>query len=501
MREFLTDKNFIESKILVFAKILLIAALIIFFLPLLILPFFNHPFADDYFCGYQLYNKGFIPYQLFIYTNWGGRFGATFTGSLFAYNNFLYSHYYFHSLLLLTLNYFSILFLINTVYKFILKESSRLLARLLLSLLFLALEICSVPEISTFNFWFSSAITYQLPVILIQIEIALFIIYYNSNNKLLRNACAVLLPALVFITIGFSELFIIVQLLLFGIAFYFKDFSKFSAAFIVSMAFAFLAAGSLLFFAPGNQVRMTNISSKSISTGIAAVVYESLQTLWNIFKDPFFWFASVAVLLYANRIKSGWGNNLYVKKISKKLWLLPLIIIAFLLACISLPVVALKGGMLPERYLNAVVCCMLLLLLSFFFITGLIINSKILSLRYSIQKILLYIFFIIGLLCNSYITNAYKSLVIAPVYNNILNERETVLKQAAKTNKVAAVKDYNTSLSELLQTKYNKSTATFQQLIKEKPPLLFFEDDLSDEYSIDILKKYYMLDSIVVEKK
>ena len=99
-----------------------------------------------------------------------------------------------------------------------------------------------------------------------------------------------------------------------------------------------------------------------------------------------------------------------------------------------------------------------------------------------------------------YIADAYKSIIIAPVYNTILNEREAALRQAAEGNKIAVVKDYNISLSELLQTKYNSATTTLQQLIQEKPPLLFFEDDLATKYSVDILKKYYGLDSIVVEK-
>ncbi|MFL5809321.1 MAG: hypothetical protein ACJ749_07345, partial [Flavisolibacter sp.] len=122
MRELFTDKNLIASNILLFAKIILIASLVVFFLPLVILPFFNHACTDDYFGGYYLNKEGFINYQVFVYTQWAGRFIATFAGSLFFNNNFLFDHYYLHSILLLLLNFISLLFLIDMIDKYILKE-------------------------------------------------------------------------------------------------------------------------------------------------------------------------------------------------------------------------------------------------------------------------------------------------------------------------------------------------------------------------------------------
>jgi len=500
MRELFSDRSFIESKTLVLARLILIGALFIFFLPLVILPFYNHPFADDYFCGYNLNDKSFIDYQTFIYNNWGGRFAATFTGSLFAYHNFLYNHYYLHTLLLLALNFVSILFLVNTLHRYVLKENYKLSKRILISFLFLALEICSLPEPSTFLFWFSSTITYQLPLILTQIEIALFILLYNMDNKTLRNTCAVLLPVLVFITIGFSELFIVVQLLLFCIAFYFRWHKKCSKVLILFMILAFAAGSALLIFSPGNRMRMAGIDPKIIPVGIVAVAYHCLETLWNIFKNPLVWFMAAAIFMYANQTKQQWQHNLYVKKLSQNKWFLPAIVFLFLVACILLPVIALKGGIIPDRYVNAVACFVLLLLSPLSFIAGIYSNTGI-SLRSPGKKILGYFFLIIGVLCNTYIVDAYKSLIIAPVYNTILNEREAVLKQAARANKIAIVKDYNTALAELLQTKYSSSTATFQQLVQEKPPLLFFEDDLANDKAVDILKKYYRLNSITILKK
>ncbi len=497
MREFFSDKNFIKSKLLLLAKIILAITSLIFFLPLILLPFFNHPFADDYFNGYQLNIHGFVNYQSFMYLNWTGRFATTFVWSLFEHKNFLYTHYYSYSLLLLLLNFISIFFIVSAINKYAVKKLE-LTKTLLFSLVFLAVEICCLPECATFLFWFSSAITYCLPVILAQTEIALLIVFFNSKNKLLKNICVVVLPLLVFLTIGFNEVFILIQLLLFGILFYFKLYIKCSGIFILLMLLAFVISSALLVFAPGNGVRSSLIHSKPVFTGLAAIVYHSLETLWNIFKNILFWFIAALVFIYAGKIK--FRNN-YIHKLSRKTWFILPGIFIFLVVSVAMPVAALKGGIIPERYLNTVACFMLLLLLSYLFISGINNNSIILFKQSSTKKILIYFSLITGLLCNTYIADAYKSLLIAPTYNIILTEREAALKQAAQENKIAVVKDYNTALSEFLKTKNSSGSAAFQQLVQQKPPLLFFEDDLATDYSINVLIKYYGLDNIVVERK
>ena len=204
MREIFTDKHFTTSKVLLVAKIFLIVSLIVFFIPLVILPFFNHACTDDYFGGYYLKKEGFINYQEFVYTHWAGRFIATLTGSLFINKGFLYDHYYLHSLVLLLLNFLSLLFLLKTIDKYILQEKWSWFKKNLFALVFLALEISCVPQLVTFIFWFSSSLSYHPPVIFIQIEIALFIIMINSNNNTSKNICAILLPVVAFIINGFN---------------------------------------------------------------------------------------------------------------------------------------------------------------------------------------------------------------------------------------------------------------------------------------------------------
>lgn len=499
MHELFTDKNFIASKISVFAKILLIISLIAFFLPLIILPFFNHACTDDYFGGYYLNKEGFTHYQEFIYNQWAGRFAATFAGSLFINKGFLYGHYYLHSLLLLLLNFFSLFFLISTINKYVLKEESSHGKKILLTLVFLSLELSCVPQLVTFVFWFSSALTYHAPIVLLQTEIALFIILLNSKSKTSISVCAFLLPVLIFIINGFNELYIVVQLFMFFAIFWSGAYKKFSKLFIIVTIIAYTASAAIVFFAPGDKVRMEGIVPKGIIVGAIAVLYHSAETLWSIFKNPLSWFVFAGVFVYGMQIGKKLHGNVLIKKISQPKWM-PFIIVLFLIIAIGLPVGALKGGVIPERYLNGVAYFVLLLLLVCFLVLGVNSSSNILPFLNSPGKIAFTILFSIGTLCNTYIADAYKSMIIAPMYNTILSERETLLKDAAAKNKIAEVKDYNYALKEHLQTDYSSSTKTLQQYIQQKPPLLFFEDDLATDYSVNVLKNYYGLYNIIIKK-
>jgi hypothetical protein len=193
-------------------------------------------------------------------------------------------------------------------------------------------------------------------------------------------------------------------------------------------------------------------------------------------------------------------NNVFIKKLLQPKLLLPFVIVFFLIISIGLPVAALKGGVIPERYLNGVAYFVLFLLLIYFFVLGVNNSFDLLHFPALNKKIIFTVLLTIGILCNAYIADAYKSLIAAPVYSKILSEREIALKDAATKNKIAVVDDYNSALKEHLQTDYSLSTKTLQQYIQQKPPLLFFEDDLSTEYSTNVLKNYYGLDSIVIKK-
>jgi len=137
--------------------------------------------------------------------------------------------------------------------------------------------------------------------------------------------------------------------------------------------------------------------------------------------------------------------------------------------------------------------------LLFAFTAGIALDNLNLNLLSKPLQLLVIAVFFIGLLSNGYITEAYKSLIAAPLYDTVIDERETLLKEAASSKQTVVVKSYDASMQEHLQKKYGKSTQTLYNLVQQKPSFIFFEDDLATEYSIETLKHFYDVDSIVVK--
>lgn len=499
MREFLSDKNFITGKFIVAARLLLVLALLIFFLPLFILPFFNHPCADDYICGSHLTTRGFWQYQSFIYNNWGGRFAATFTGSLFAGDNYLYNHYWLHSLLLLLMNILAALFMIGALNRYVLKDE-RLRKNLpWICLLFVALQVCCLAEPSTYIFWFSSAVTYQLPVVLLQLQVGLWILVLHRNTVLARSLAYIFLPLLIVVVNGFNEVFIVAQALLLLFVFLSGGNKKLPKFFTVIILLGFIASALIVVLSPGIQSRTSIIEPKGILMGAAAVGYHIAESLWSICKNPVFWFAVVILFAYGSYGREKFRHFLLIKTFIKKRWLLPGLILLFLIGAIGIAVTGLKGGIIPDRYVNAVIVLSTVLLLLLAFAEGVLFEQRQVNFLSAPLQLLMLVLVIVGLLANSYIKDAYKSLIAAPLYDAVMDKRETQLKDAALYKQPAVVESYNVSMEKHLQQGYSNSTKTLKDLVQQKPSFIFFEDDLATEYSIETLKHFYGVDSIIVK--
>jgi hypothetical protein len=187
------------------------------------------------------------------------------------------------------------------------------------------------------------------------------------------------------------------------------------------------------------------------------------------------------------------------KKFIEKKWLLPAIIILFLIAAIGIAVTGLKGGIIPDRYVNGVITVTVVLLLLFAFAAGTTLDSLNVNLLSNTVQLLMIILAFIGLLGNNYIKEAYKSLIAAPLYDTVIAERETLLNEAALNKQPAVLKGYDTSMQEHLEKDYGQSTQTLYNLVQQKPSFIFFEDDLATEYSIETLKNFYGVGSIAVK--
>ena len=499
MREFLTDRDYIISKLIIVAKLFLIIALVVFFAPLFVLPFFNHPCADDYICGYHLSKQGFWGYQSFIYNNWGGRFSATFTGSAFATDGFLYDHYYLHSLLLFFLNVASVFFTFNLLNKHVLKDERLQKNIVWICMLYMCLQFTCVVEVSTYHFWFSSAVTYQLPIILLQAEAGLWIVLLHSAKRAAKISAAIAMPLLVFLINGFNELFIVVQAFMLLLPMLSRAYKRLNTLLLVSIIIAFIASAFIVLLSPGIYERTAIIEPKGLLVGGVAVSYHVAEVLWSIFSTPLLWVVLLVTFLYANTRRDVFKDLLFARFFSGKRWLLPLIMLLFFVAMITVAVIGLKGGIIPDRYVNGIIIVMLSALLLMVFSEG--VFSKHLDFRLFAKEIRLVLLFIysVCVLSNTYIKDAYKSIVAAPLYSNIMKERAQALQQAAINNKPAVLNTYDTQMKLFLRRDYAGSTKTLYDLVQQKPLFIFFEDDLATEYSVNTLKAYYGVDSVVVK--
>jgi hypothetical protein len=501
MREILTDKRFIVSKTAVVLKYLLIAALLIFCLPLFILPFYNHASADDYVYGYQFYKSSFWTYQKYIYSNWSGGFSATFLSSLFLFNHYLYHHYYLHSLLLLMCNYLSAFLLIQTINKYVLKIANTNLV-LLFSFIYTAIIIVCVPELLSLLFWFSSALIYFTGIILIQFELWLFILLYYTSNSVTKILCLIFLPILIFVTNGFSEVFEIVQLSILSLFFVTGFLKKFSKGFLITLIIFFTISFLISFFAPGNYMGSQAIFSISFPTSIAAILFGVIEVLFTIFKSSLLWFVMVTLFLYGNYKKEKFPAD-FIKNSSRYIKILFFVTVLFLVVSICEGVFSLKGRIVPDRFINIICWFTTLLLLAIVFFCGTALKT---NLIFNIKDCtsltaLCYAILILVLCSNNYIGTAYKSVLSAPVYSSIMSSRENILEKAShKKNYIPVVKSYDLAFREYMEKNHPASTATYLKWLQQKPMLIFNDNGDTDDCSILTIKNFYNVDSVIIKK-
>ena len=134
-------------------------SLIMFLSGLAVLSFYNHACADDYIALTWNHQYGSVGYQTQVYLHWGGRYVSNILASAFSYHDFLITHYYFHSLLLLALTLASIYYLLIVINRYLFSSTINSMQRITISALFCVNMYVVYPELSTGLFWFSSAIT------------------------------------------------------------------------------------------------------------------------------------------------------------------------------------------------------------------------------------------------------------------------------------------------------------------------------------------------------
>ncbi len=249
-------------------------------------------------------------------------------------------------------------------------------------------------------------------------------------------------------------------------------------------------------------MRSQTLPSSGILNSVVAVGYGLLQVLLYIFKTPLFWFVVVFLFFGGNICKERFSLK-FSKNTKKYTRILSFSILIFLIAALSESVIALKGKIVPERFINIICWFTTLLVCISIFFCGTLIKLKLILFGFIKKKLAVvsYIILILCLCCNDYISTAYKSILSANAYSNIISERENIFKNASlKKNKILVVKSYELSFKDYMQKHYPQSSIKLYTWMHQKPALIFNNNGDTDDQSIFLLKNFYNIDSVVIKK-
>lgn len=467
-------------------------AAIVYILPFILFSFWSFPAADDYMIIVKRSGFTFWQLQQNIYQNWTGRYFATFISSAFSYNGFLYSHYYLHSILLLSFTIFSWLFCLIQINKYLLSARLSFFGLVLISMLLLIAEINIIPEPVTAFYWFSSAVTYQTPLI-IMIFLAGIII---KSSFVPFNIRTFLVAALLVISLNGCNEIITILVLLFSSflvayqSFKYKNLPKFIAGLFVTNV---ISAGFLL-FSPGIAHRETLLTDGSFFSACSIAVVKFLIISWFFLKEPLWWFSLLFTIVFISNNKHLFkGFFQYFNNFS--IWFLLLFYLATGLL-IYVPVLYFTNGSLPVRAEN-ILCFLYSLLLLILISTW---TSRKISSPFAFPFHRFgYLLFSILIFSTANMKKITDSLLSGFFYSQIMKERLSLLETAKQRNRhEITYDDYETLVNKKLISYPIINRQILRDIIVKPPPIISFGNDL---YYIKFMKEFYGIQRLNIQSK
>lgn len=471
-------------------------------LPFVILSFLNIMAQDDYgyYSGYQM--RGFFRMQQDLYLYWSGRYTSNFLYGLLISPGLMYKYYFLHSLLLFFFTWGAILFLLTTVNTLLpgrtFTRSSIVSASFVLFFLFLYVQA----EIATGFYWFSSALVYQTAFVL-------FLVFAGNLVKRMFLPGAIcgrdlFLLFLIVLIIGCNEL-IAVFLLFFLSAlitacyYYGRRVPKFLFLYLAVTAII----GILIIFTSGVvSIRHKMMSSEGGYAGVLpAIVFQTIATVYYIFKEPLFWLSAVALFAIGMNLSQDASTGAFALFRKKNIFvpgsLALLLVLIFTLTAILIT----TRGSLPLRALNnltdLVTCC----LLALFFLAGIKKGADwpyltTLRLARSAQAAIL----VVLLMASVNYWEAWKSVFSGYFYHAVLNDRDRQLRATVEQhNKTGTLAPYEEALKGKIRQLFPHGIfESVNTILLEKPSLLYFYNG-AETKDLRYLK-YYGLDSIIITK-
>ena len=470
------------------------------FLPFLILPFLNHPVADDYIYETAYRDRGFTGAQEKLYTEWIGRFTATFIQITFVKFKLVSGFYFLHTILLFVLTFFAFLFTLTRINRFIFNNAHPTRSLIQAALVFLLLNLYVYDDVASSFYWFSGAITYQTPVILFIVLLGLILHRFNSVERTHIILIDILSSIIIILLGGCNETFAITtSLIMFSatvILFYYKSTLKrsFSLYFLVSFltGIVILSSSGIM----GRQKMMT--TDTSYITVFLVILFRISSIFFNILKEPLFWVAGLVIFILGLRNKS--RHPLFS---AHQVILTGMIMLIALLMLILTPLMVMTKGAYPPRALNNLILLATICLFIIFFFAGRFSNSLSTFLaNYTFSNISIMVILCVAMTTSTCYMNAWKSVCSAYFYNQVMLDRKKKLAEAQKNNQhTITFLNYEAALREKIDHRFPNGTfSSLYSIITQKPTVILFSGDAETIRSSFYLK-YYNMDSIYFSGK
>lgn len=472
--------------------------LIGFIIPFFVFSFWNHLSADDYYIGIKKQTENFWPIQYYYYTHWHGRYISIFSTSVLVFSGLLYSKTYLIGTYFLITTLLSFLYLTFQINRYVLKNMFSFFSLIVISLLLLVMELNVIPQPVTAFYWYSGAITYQQPLIFLMLlsGSAVGMFYSSKRKKLYASATLIFLVCMQ----GYNEMITIwflINTTLSAIYYIYKQ-QKNKRIIIVLMTCNYITAVILL-FAPGNFHRAATFDHSSAFTILAISFGRFIVLNWFFLKEPLWWFL-LLLLSSKEGLKQPLLRNSFFVLLKEIRLIYLLLLYTFFSVCTYFPILYVSNGSIPNRMENQL--CFLSGL-TVMFIIYLKLPEK--SCLYCSSVINNYRFLLISIFifCTSNLEIILQTICSGYFYNQVMEERLSKLK-SAQLMQLPEIKtdDYTIAVRKKINAQFPiGARKTLMELMEQKPPLLFFTDDLSSSANVVILQKFYNIDTITVNRK
>ncbi len=472
-------------------------------LPFVILPFFCHPIKEDYFFESNFKYLNFWEGQRVLYNYWSGRFFTNALEIACLKMNFISDLYFLLPLLLFALTFIAFFHLVRTANHFFTKDRLTTNTLLQVSCTFLLLNIYLVADIASNFYWFSGAIVYQTPVIILLIILQLLIKRFSAPAKTKRINDVVIVLLLILL-IGCNETAAVATIVLLFIAALASNIFRWREKKIISLYFcAAFIAGLFVFFTSGILARQKMMnSSTSYITVVPIILFRTWAVFYNIFKEPLFWIAALFCVVAGSSLQ----NDKKIQRIivffsaPKKLYYC-FLLIPVMVAAILTPLLLVAKGSFPERALNSVILVTALCLLLLALVCGQVFfKDKFNSITQKIQPLHFVLIPGAALLLSVTYTDAWKSVLSGYFYHAVKIERDKQFLQAKNNHQTTiAVLPYDVVLQQKINEKMPGGgfKSVYKLLLRPPSTIPFFDE--ATEPKKNYFRAYYGIDSIIIK--